>query len=153
MNIEEIKNKKGLYSKLTELYCDLDLLQYRRQCNEDVVLHDTRDITITDNTICQSIYDITINTLIEEINTYEMKLGNASEYIPEVCELVCKPDEHIYVVFNDGREEDFDEDMFYADRTKNGWRLRNHSGSLIITRFREDEIRMIGVKRNVSCAK
>ena len=153
MDITEIKDKTKIYSKLAELYRDLDLLQYRRQCNEDVVLHDTRDITITDNTICQSIYDITINNLIEEINTYEMKLGNASEYIPEICELVCKPDEHIYVVFNDGREEDFDKDMFYADRTKNGWRLRNCLGSLITTRFREDEIRMIGVKRNVSCVK
>lgn len=153
MDTTEIKDKTKIYSKLAELYRDLDLLQYRRQCNEDVVLHDTRDITITDNTICQSIYDITINNLIEEINAYEMKLGNASEYIPEVCELICKPNEHIYVVFNNGEEDDFNENMSCADRTKYGWRLRSRLGSLIITRFREDEIRMIGVKRNVSCTK
>lgn len=153
MSIEEIKSKKKLYLKLAELYRDLDLLQQRKQCNEDVVFHDTHDITITDNAICQNIYTIMIDSLIERINEYERKLGNGCEYIPEVCELVCKPDEHIYVVFNDGREEDFDEDMFYADRTKNGWRLREHSNSIIVTRFHRDDVRTIGIKRNISRVK
>ncbi len=74
MNTEEIKNKKKLYLKLAELYRDLDLLQQRKQCNEDVVFHDTYDITITDNTICQNIYTVMIDNLIEQINEYEKSL-------------------------------------------------------------------------------
>lgn len=153
MNTEDIKNKKKLYLKLAELYRDLDLLQQRKQCNEDVVFHDTYDITITDNTICQNIYTVMIDNLIEQINEYERKFDGECEYISEVCELICKPDEHIYVVFNDGREEDFDENIFYAHRTKNGWRLREHSNSIIVTKCYRDDVRMIGIKRNVSHIK
>lgn len=74
MNIEKIKNKKGLYLKLTELYRDLDLLQWRKQCDEDIILRDTRNITITDSNVCQNIYELVINNLIEQIYKYEKEL-------------------------------------------------------------------------------
>ncbi len=43
--------------------------------------------------------------------------------------------------------------MFYARRTKNGWRLREHSNSIIVTKLYRDDIRMIGIKRNISRVK
>ena len=100
MNTKEIKNKKGLYSKLTELYRDLDLLQWRKQCNEDITLHDTHDIIITDNTTCQSIYTTTINNLIKQINRYEKEL------------------------------DDIDKDVSYADRLKDEWISRKRYSSI-----------------------
>lgn len=100
MNTEEIKNKKKLYSKLTELYRDLDLLQWRKQCDENITLHDTHDIIITNNTTCRSIYTVAMNSLIEQINKYEKELNN------------------------------IDKDVSYADRIKNEWILRKHYSSM-----------------------
>ena len=88
MNTEKIKNKKGLYLKLTKLYRDLDFLQWRKQCDEDIMFHDTRNITITDSDVCQNIYELVINNLIEQIYKYEKEL------------------------------DDIDKDVSYADRIK-----------------------------------
>lgn len=81
MNIEKIKNKKGLYLKLTELYRDLDLLQWRKQCDEDIMLRDTRNITITDSDVCQNIYELVINNLIEQIYKYEKELDGIDKNV------------------------------------------------------------------------
>lgn len=100
MNTEKIKNKKGLYLKLTELYRDLDLLQWRKQCDEDIMLRDTRNITITDSDVCQNIYELVINNLIKQIYKYEKEL--------------------------DG----IDKDVSYADRIKDEWILRKHYSNM-----------------------
>lgn len=102
MNTEKIKNKKGLYLKLTELYRDLDLLQWRKQCDEDIMLRDTRNITITDSDVCQNIYELVINNLIEQINKYEKELNN------------------------------IDKDVSYTDSVKNEWILRKHYSSMFL---------------------
>lgn len=100
MDIEKIKNKKELYLKLTELYRDLDLLQWRKQCGEDIMLRDTRNITITDSDVCQNIYELVINNLIKQIYKYEKEL--------------------------DG----IDKDVSYADRIKDEWILRKHYSNM-----------------------
>lgn len=100
MDIEKIKNKKELYLKLTELYRDLDLLQWRKQCDEDIMLRDTRNITITDSDVCQNIYELVINNLIKQIYKYEKEL--------------------------DG----IDKDVSYADRIKDEWILRKHYSNM-----------------------
>lgn len=76
MDIEKTKIKKELYTKIAKLYYDLDLLRWRKQCSEFVTLHDTRNITITDSDICQSIYELIINNLVEQINEYEKELDD-----------------------------------------------------------------------------
>lgn len=76
MDIEKIKSKKELYAKIAKLYHDLDLLRWRKQCGEFITLYDTRNITITDNNICQNIYELVINNLVEQINEYEKELDN-----------------------------------------------------------------------------
>lgn len=102
MNTEEIKNKKKLYSKLTELYRDLDLLQWRKQCDEDITLHDTHDIIITNNTACRSIYTVAMNSLIEQINKYEKELNNINK------------------------------DVSYTDSVKNEWISRKHYSGMFL---------------------
>lgn len=81
MNIEKIKNKKGLYLKLTELYRDLELLQLKKRCDEDITLRDTRNITITDSDVCQNIYELVINNLIEQIYKYEKELDGIDKNV------------------------------------------------------------------------
>ena len=76
MDIEKTKNKKKLYAKIARLYYDLDFLQWRKQCNEYITLGDTRNITITHRDVCQNIYELVINNLIEQINKYEKELDD-----------------------------------------------------------------------------
>lgn len=100
MDIEKTKNKKELYAKIAELYYDLDLLQWRKKCNEYITLSDTRNITITHEDVCQNIYELVINNLIEQINKYEKEL------------------------------DDIDKDVSYTDSVKNEWILRKHYSSM-----------------------